>query len=45
MAHLQIDGVSKSFGVFRAVDNVSIGVRDGEFLAMDELRFTPANVK
>ncbi len=34
MAHLKIDRVSKSFGAFRAVNDVSLDVRDGEFLAV-----------
>ncbi len=34
MAHLKVDAVSKQFGTFRAVDDVSLDVRDGEFLAV-----------
>ena len=34
MAHLKIDAVSKSFGTFHAVNDVSLDVRDGEFLAV-----------
>ena len=34
MARLTIDGVSKSFGPFRALDDVSLVVADGEFMAI-----------
>ncbi|MBL8831416.1 MAG: ABC transporter ATP-binding protein [Rhodospirillales bacterium] len=34
MAHLNVDAVSKEFGTFNAVNNVSLDVRDGEFLAV-----------
>jgi len=34
MARLSIDRVSKSFGDFRALDDVSLEVRDGEFVAV-----------
>jgi iron(III) transport system ATP-binding protein len=34
MARLTIDRVSKSFGAIRALDNVSIEVRNGEFIAI-----------
>ena len=34
MARLTIDGVEKSFGVFRALDDVSLAVADGEFMAI-----------
>lgn len=34
MARLVIDGVTKTFGTFTALDKVSIDVRDGEFLAV-----------
>ena len=34
MAGLKIENVSKLFGTFRALDQVSIDVRDGEFLAV-----------
>ena len=34
MARLTIDGVSKSFGAFRALDDVSLAVADGEFIAI-----------
>ena len=34
MARLTIDGVSKSFGAFRALDDVSLAVADGEFMAI-----------
>jgi iron(III) transport system ATP-binding protein len=34
VARLSVDGVSKSFGAFRALDNVSLTVADGEFMAI-----------
>lgn len=34
MARLTIDQVSKSFGAFRALDDVSLEVKDGEFMAI-----------
>lgn len=34
MARLTIDKVSKSFGAFRALDDVSLEVKDGEFMAI-----------
>ena len=34
MARLTIDGVTKSFGAFRALDDVSLEVADGEFMAI-----------
>ena len=34
MARLTIDRVSKSFGAFRALDDVSLDVKDGEFMAI-----------
>ena len=34
MARLTIDRVTKSFGAFRALDDVSLEVADGEFMAI-----------
>ncbi|MEO8754090.1 MAG: ABC transporter ATP-binding protein, partial [Casimicrobiaceae bacterium] len=34
MARLTIDGVTKTFGAFRALDHVSLEVRHGEFMAI-----------
>jgi iron(III) transport system ATP-binding protein len=34
MARLIVDGVTKAFGAFRALDQVSLDVRDGEFMAI-----------
>ena len=34
MARLTIDGVTKTFGAFRALDDVSLAVDDGEFVAL-----------
>ena len=34
MARLTIDRVNKSFGAFRALDNVSVEVANGEFMAV-----------
>jgi len=34
MARLTIDSVSRDYGTFKALDNVTIDVRDGEFLAI-----------
>jgi iron(III) transport system ATP-binding protein len=34
VARLTIDGVTKKFGNFRALDNVTLEVRDGEFMAI-----------
>jgi iron(III) transport system ATP-binding protein len=34
MARLIVDRVTKTFGAFRALDEVSLDVRDGEFMAI-----------
>ena len=34
MARLTIDRVTKAYGAFRALDDVSLEVRDGEFMAI-----------
>ncbi|HEY2863790.1 MAG TPA: ABC transporter ATP-binding protein [Casimicrobiaceae bacterium] len=34
MARLSVEGVTKTFGAFRALDQVSLDVRDGEFMAI-----------
>ena len=34
MAHVRLDNVAKSYGTFRAVDNLSLTIKDGEFVAL-----------
>ena len=34
MARLQLDGITKVYGDFKAADNVSLDIADGEFLVL-----------
>src|SRR5262245_17666871 len=34
MARLQLTGITKSYGAFKAVDDISLEIADGEFLVL-----------